>query len=111
MKCLILVFQERLKLGKVTPIKIWTKEQVGKLWTCICCQCNVQKRICYKNTDAQIHYSLYDTYQFEFIKKDNTQSATMDFANHIRQKLDKKLIVVSVFIDLKNMMYWTIRFC
>ena len=47
-------------------------------------------------------FVLHDEFQYGFVKNSSTLSATVDFIDFVSKELDKKNIVVAVFVDLRK---------
>lgn len=100
------IFPEILKVGKITPIhKAGNKDNVQN-YRPITVVCSLSKiietLIKSRMLEFITKYIGFDEYQYGFIKKSNTLSATTDLINSITSDIDKRKTVIAVFIDLKK---------
>ncbi|CAH2088992.1 unnamed protein product [Euphydryas editha] len=99
-------FPDSLKIAKITPIyKSGIRSEPGNYRpiSVLPVLSKIFERVLYNRRDqhlSRINY-IYPK-QYGFRPKSNTLSATIDLITNIKLKIDKKLIVLGLFVDLKK---------
>lgn len=99
-------FPEELKTSRISPIyKSGNKDCMENYRpiSVISVFSKIIEKILKNRMMSFIHrYGLFDPFQYAFTKNSSTLSTTMDFVNCISRALDKKKLVLVIFVDLSK---------